>query len=562
MRYLAAFILVVMASPLPFVRGTAAPQEVAQVNVAGEIEAAVEKARTLIRDEGRFEEALNQLAPLIAKLFRVTDPKKQLDLSSEIFLLKGLAYAGLSDDAASRREFRNLYELGPDVAKAVTKNIFDARILGLLKQAERESQGLSIDFTLGIISDPPGATVRANGQEAGVTPMIFKTSKAAKVDLEVSLPGYKSAREEVLVDQYEMRRDYALEFVGLSLVVRTQPPGAKVLLDGQETGLITNGELTKIPLGRHQVKLVLENYKEWETWIDSAEGKTEFSVETKLVGTGYGSVATISGSAQSAFRSPVAVAIDRDGNYVVADASDRKIGVFDNVLRTMIWWDTGLIAEIGLVSPQGIAVDSRNRYLVTDAESHAVFVLNEAGKTPFKWGSFGSGDDQFNTPLGIAVDPQDNVYVADSGNSRVKKHAVDGRMISAWAVEGNPRAVAVGPKGDVFVLVGRRILKFSTEGDLRGALGEEAGWEDPRGIAVDGGGFLYVAEAGQHKIVKLDEDGKVVSSWGGQGGGPGQLAFPVGLTVDPQGRVVVVERDNHRLQVFALGAGPGGPPQP
>ena len=465
------------------VRPAGAAQEAVQVDVAADIEAQIDKARTLIREDRRFEEALDVLAPLIAKLFRVTDSKKQIDLSAEIFLLRGLAFAGLSDDVSSRREFRNLYEIGPDTAKSVTKNIFDARIMFLLKQAERESQGLSIDFNLGIISDPPGASIKVDGADAGVTPSIYKTSKSAKVVLEIFKPGYKTVRDEVQVDQYELRRDYVLEFVGMRLVLRSRPPGAKVVLDGQDTGLVTDGELTKIPLGRHQVKLLRENYKEWETWIDSAEGKTDFDFEAKLVGTGYVSVQILTGTETNPLKSPTAVALDREGNFVVTDESERKIAIFDNATKTMMGWDPGLMAEIGLVVPGGVAVDSRNRYFVTDAERHVVVILNDPGRAPAKWGGFGSGDDQFNTPLGIAIDAQDAVYIADSGNLRIKKYASDGRFLKSWAVDAQPRAVAAGPDGVICVLSGLRVLRFSSEGESLGSAGRRRDSPTPRPFA-------------------------------------------------------------------------------
>jgi uncharacterized protein (TIGR03663 family) len=73
---------------------------------------------------------------------------------------------------------------------------------------------------------------------------------------------------------------------------------------------------------------------------------------------------------------------------------------------------------------------------------------------------------------------------------------------------------------------------------------------NPRGVAVDPAGFVYVADSGNHRIQKFDPAGNHLLTWGSQGKAPGQFQEPWGLTVDEQGRVYVADTWNHRVQVF------------
>ncbi len=75
-------------------------------------------------------------------------------------------------------------------------------------------------------------------------------------------------------------------------------------------------------------------------------------------------------------------------------------------------------------------------------------------------------------------------------------------------------------------------------------------FNNPRGLAVDRQGFVYVTDSGNHRIQKFDLEGNYLLSWGGQGNAPGQFQEPWGLAVDEEGRVYVADLWNHRIQVF------------
>jgi uncharacterized protein (TIGR03663 family) len=82
----------------------------------------------------------------------------------------------------------------------------------------------------------------------------------------------------------------------------------------------------------------------------------------------------------------------------------------------------------------------------------------------------------------------------------------------------------------------------------------EARLSEPRGIAVDSRGSLYVADTKHSRIQVFDASGKPVRTLGSPGPGEGQLQEPCGVAVDETGAVWVADTWNHRVVRF----GPDG----
>lgn len=73
---------------------------------------------------------------------------------------------------------------------------------------------------------------------------------------------------------------------------------------------------------------------------------------------------------------------------------------------------------------------------------------------------------------------------------------------------------------------------------------------EPRGVAVDANGFVYVVDSANARIQKFSPDGKFVAKWGKEGTEDGQFKTPGGIAVGPDGLIYVADTWNHRIQKF------------
>jgi len=72
----------------------------------------------------------------------------------------------------------------------------------------------------------------------------------------------------------------------------------------------------------------------------------------------------------------------------------------------------------------------------------------------------------------------------------------------------------------------------------------------PINVAVDSQGNLYFARNSPQAIVKLDQQGQVLASWGKQGSRPGQFQGAAGIALDSQDNLYVADEGNSRIQKF------------
>lgn len=176
---------------------------------------------------------------------------------------------------------------------------------------------------------------------------------------------------------------------------------------------------------------------------------------------------------------------------------------------------------------------------------------------------------------GVAINGQGNVVVVNRSDVPVQIYAPDGQFIEAWSYNDFSRVhgVTIGPDGLIYIADDRRhvIRVFSPTGSLILTLGtpgvpSDTGVGDvlprvvkyagppfnlPTNTAVGLDGSLFVTDGyGNARVHQFSPEGELLASWGEPGSGPGQFNLPHGIAVDSQGRVLVADRENNRIQVF------------
>jgi sugar lactone lactonase YvrE len=194
---------------------------------------------------------------------------------------------------------------------------------------------------------------------------------------------------------------------------------------------------------------------------------------------------------------------------------------------------------------------------------------------------------RFNGPNGIDIDADGNLYVADAGNHRIRKITPAGDVTTiAGDTSGNangpalsagfksPYGLAVAPNGDLYVAdTGNNAIRKLSGGvvttvaggptkGLVDEVGEAAQFNQPFSLALDGSGNLYVADAGNHAIRKIDLSDParpVVSTLAGGslGARDGALAdarfnTPNDLAFGPDGNLYVADFGNNSIRAIDL----------
>lgn len=142
-------------------------------------------------------------------------------------------------------------------------------------------------------------------------------------------------------------------------------------------------------------------------------------------------------------------------------------------------------------------------------------------------GDTGDEDDQFFS--GQWIDHDGNLYLADTRNCVVRK---------------------VDPQGVITTVAGTP-EDCGDEGD--GGLATAAKLSYPADVAIGPDGDLYIADAGNYRVRRVDAETGIISAfagtgeWGNSGdGGPAQnaeLKTPLGLVVDREGSVFIADPD-------------------
>lgn len=278
---------------------------------------------------------------------------------------------------------------------------------------------------------------------------------------------------------------------------------------------------------------------------------------TTIAGTGIAGFSGDGGSATDAkLNNPVGVIVDRIGNVYVADFRNqciRKIntsGIISTIAGTPMVYgyggDGGPATGAEIYYPGDIAIDrTGNLYLAEEWNNRIrkidtfgiITTVAGIGPSGFLSGTF-SGDGGaatsagINFPTSVVVDTLGNIYFTDQGNQRIRK---------------------VNTAGIISTIAGTGVSGYGGDG-IAATLAQ---MNNPGGIALDAVGNIYVGDAGNSRVRKIDASG-IMSTFAGTGTAgytcdgcaatASELNTLCGVFVDDTGNVYISDHDNNRIR--------------
>jgi DNA-binding beta-propeller fold protein YncE len=260
-----------------------------------------------------------------------------------------------------------------------------------------------------------------------------------------------------------------------------------------------------------------------------------------------------------------------------------------------------------LTAPFGVDFDRSGAMFIVEMTGNRLLKVDSSG-TLIRVAGNGekgsSGDDgpakdaKIDGAHSLAIAPTGDIYLADTWNSRVRK--IDGRtgVITTFAGRGkkgfggdggpaieadfgNIYCVAFDPKAEHMYLAdldNRRIRAIDMKTNIvttiagngrrgvpeGGADAASAPLVDPRAVAADASGNVYVLERSGHALRVVDPHGKIRTAVGtgmpgntgdGGDGRKATLRGPKHLCIDLNGDVLIADTDNHRIRRFIPSTG-------
>ena len=340
---------------------------------------------------------------------------------------------------------------------------------------------------------------------------------------------------------------------------------------------------------------------------DGTTAKNNINIINTLAGVGEWGYSGDGGPATEALiQRPKGMALDSEGNLYFADSLNDRIRKVDTsgIITTVAGigtagysGDGGPATEAALYQPTDVAVDSAGNLYIADFPNDRIRKVDTSGiiTTVAGNGTAGySGDGgpateaSLHSPNYVTVDSAGNLYISDNGNYRLRKvdtsgiiTTVAGNGTSAYNGDGGPATeaslstgdVVVDSAGNIYITDGSnyRIRKIDTNGIITTFAGNgtygyylgdggpaiEAQLKYPGGLALDSAGNIYIANAPNDRLRKVDTSGIITTvagngteGYSGDGGLATEASFdwPSFVAVDSAGNLYIADEWNWRIR--------------
>lgn len=248
---------------------------------------------------------------------------------------------------------------------------------------------------------------------------------------------------------------------------------------------------------------------------------------------------------------PYAVSVNKN-MVVVADPGLAVVHLFNTSKKSYRRLDNA--GDDYFTTPIGVAMGA-DKLFIADSELNAVFILDKRFKLINKL-------ENFQRPTSLALDPvYQRLYVADTMAHEIKVFDQAGKQLFTIGRRGKHNAEFNFPShlafagGQLLVndTMNFRVQVFSAEGQHLKTFGKHGTgsghFVQPKGVAIDSEGHVYVADALANQVQIFDSDGTFLLGFGSSGTGPGEFQMPTGIAI-LEDKIYVADSHNQRVQVF------------
>ena len=278
-------------------------------------------------------------------------------------------------------------------------------------------------------------------------------------------------------------------------------------------------------------------------------------------------------------------------------------------LRTERVLDAPTLDQLGVPHPSRVVFDASHCLYVLDAGARRIVKLDPKGNLLWDLGGYGDDDQSFSLPSDLAIDRRQSLLVLDRGKNALVAFDPAGHFLgvrsfgaSVASDAGDPGArLLVDPFGDLWLLgtrsrdliplddrlersrssrflapedeagapaaavflpssggwifdaAARKLRRFGNNGQITPALPDSLAPQGAAALAIDGAGYLYVADTAAQRLLVLDPGGTL--RFERALGGAGVPWHPGDIAVSRSDRVAVVDPGKGEIQILTVERG-------
>lgn len=212
------------------------------------------------------------------------------------------------------------------------------------------------------------------------------------------------------------------------------------------------------------------------------------------------------------------------------------------------------VMEGQFTEPSGVAVNGQGDIVVADTNNHRIQVFDKEGRFKFQFGECGKRDGQLLYPNRVAVNRTtgDFVVTERSPTHQIQVYNQYGQFLRKFGANilQHPRGVCVDNKGRIIVVECKvmRVIIFDMFGNILQKFSCSRYLEFPNGVCTNDKNEILISDNRAHCIKVFSYEGQYLRQIGGEG----VTNYPIGVGINSLGEVVVADNHNNfNLTVFS-----------